>query len=74
MNKNQNFINNIINKELFLEKWEVTMFGKKKEKACKNCSNIEAGREASTKSAKSSTRNCEAGKEASRKSSSRKSK
>lgn len=35
------------------------MFGKKKEKACKNCSNAEAGRETS-----SNARNCEAGREA----------
>ena len=45
------------------------MFGKKKEKACKNCSNMEAGRETSSRaSSKSSSnaKNCEAGKEASR--------
>ena len=35
------------------------MFGKKKEKASKNCSNAEAGRETS-----SNARNCEAGREA----------
>lgn len=40
------------------------MFGKKKEKACKNCSNAEAGRETSSRTSSSNARNCEAGREA----------
>ena len=39
------------------------MFGKKKEKVCKNCSNAEAGRETSSRTS-SNARNCEAGREA----------
>lgn len=39
------------------------MFGKKKEKACKNCSNAEVGREISSRTS-SNARNCEAGREA----------
>ncbi len=39
------------------------MFGKKKEKASKNCSNAEAGRETSSRTS-SNARNCEAGREA----------